>query len=100
MRTAVLIVAIVVFLFGFIMEYGAWLFAWFSRLTGLHTPAATYADFVDAVAATMMMMEHGLLRIVAPWALMAVGLALFWVVGRVGKVSEAGSERLDSGSHR
>ena len=99
MRTAVRIVAIVVFLFGFIMEYGAWLFAWFSRLIGLHTPAATYADFVDAVAATMMM-EHGLLRIVAPWALMAVGLALFWVVGRVGKVSEAGSERLDSGSHR
>ena len=38
MRTAVLIAAIVVFLFGFIMEYGAWLFAWFSRLTDFTRP--------------------------------------------------------------
>ena len=74
MRSFTLFAGVVIFVIGFVLQYGAWLAAWLGRLFGLHTPASTYTEFVEGVTATMA--GHGFMRIVFPWLLMAVGLTL------------------------
>ena len=75
MRGVSSVAGVVLLLAGLVLQYGAWLMAWTSRLLGLNTPAATYQDFVEGVMQTMML-GHGVGRILAPWVLMALGLAL------------------------
>jgi hypothetical protein len=83
MRTAAVVIGMIAFMAGFALQYGAWLMAWLSRFFGLNTPAPTYADFVEAVATTLTL-GNGLLRILVPWALMAIGLILL-AVSRAGR---------------
>lgn len=84
MRRTILIVGAILLLAGLVMQYGAWLMAWLSRLLGMNTPAATYQDFVEGVMQTMML-GHGVGRILAPWALMVLGLALIVASRRVAR---------------
>ncbi len=75
MRGILFISGSILLLAGLVIQYGAWLLAWLSRLLGMNTPAATYPDFVEGVMQTMML-GHGVGRILTPWVLMVLGLAL------------------------
>ena len=79
MRKFLSAAAIGVFTVGFIWQYGSWIAEWGGRFAGLRGVTAGYDEFVERHV-PLLAMKGGVTEIVAPWMLMAAGVAVFWIL--------------------
>ena len=73
-------IAVAIFALGFAWQYGGWILEWVGRAFGVRGISSSYEAFVESFAASVG--AGGLVRILAPWLLMGIGVLLFVVARR------------------
>lgn len=71
--------ATICFGLGFIWQFGGWAAEWIGRAFGTRGLATTYDAFVGDFV-TVLVTGGGIIRIVAPWILMGIGLLALAIV--------------------